>query len=195
MQNFLIVSFHNPFRIILYVCKGISLKQSGLKTALPQNQNFEFLYIFFVERVKTYFLRMIWCFTKKHEKLIFFKDYYVIDGASILPVLSLGLEPGDRVLDMCAAPGGKSVAILQTQLPSLLVANDMNSARSKRIKEFFQDILLDTELLKKTYFVTKQDACGINEKEFYNKVYSGRFLSWKFCCFKKNIQTIFLNRY
>jgi len=40
-----------------------------------------------------------------------------MDGASLLPVLALDLEPGCRVLDLCAAPGGKSLAILQTLLP------------------------------------------------------------------------------
>ncbi len=40
-----------------------------------------------------------------------------MDGASILPVLALGIQPGDTVLDLCAAPGGKSLAILQTLLP------------------------------------------------------------------------------
>ena len=40
-----------------------------------------------------------------------------MDAASLLPVLALGLQPKDRVLDLCAAPGGKSVSILQTMLP------------------------------------------------------------------------------
>lgn len=40
-----------------------------------------------------------------------------MDGASILPVLALGLERGDRVLDMCGAPGGKALTAFQTLLP------------------------------------------------------------------------------
>jgi len=46
-------------------------------------------------------------------------DYYMLDGGSLLPVLALGVNPGDRVLDMCAAPGGKSLMILQTLFPGL----------------------------------------------------------------------------
>ena len=46
-------------------------------------------------------------------------EYYAMDAASLLPVLALGLEPGCSVLDMCAAPGGKALAILQTLLPGL----------------------------------------------------------------------------
>ena len=48
----------------------------------------------------------------------FFADYYLMDAASILPVLALNVQPFDSVLDLCAAPGGKSLAVLQTVVPS-----------------------------------------------------------------------------
>jgi 16S rRNA C967 or C1407 C5-methylase (RsmB/RsmF family) len=38
-------------------------------------------------------------------------DYFLLDGASIVPVLALEPQSGERILDMCAAPGGKSLAI------------------------------------------------------------------------------------
>ena len=46
------------------------------------------------------------------EKLDCFQhgDFYVQDAASRLAVLASGVRPGDRVLDACAAPGGKSFA-------------------------------------------------------------------------------------
>ena len=37
-------------------------------------------------------------------------EFYVQDAASRLAVLAAGPEPGSRVLDVCAAPGGKSFA-------------------------------------------------------------------------------------
>ena len=40
-----------------------------------------------------------------------------MDPAGLLPVLALGLLQGERVLDMCAGPGRKTLAILQTLLP------------------------------------------------------------------------------
>ena len=36
-----------------------------------------------------------------------------MDAASVLPVLALDVQSNDRVLDLCAAPGGKSYLILQ----------------------------------------------------------------------------------
>lgn len=47
-------------------------------------------------------------------------DHYALDGASLLPVLALDLAPGDQVLDLCAAPGGKTLIALQSLLPGLL---------------------------------------------------------------------------
>ncbi|POI26939.1 hypothetical protein CIB84_009310 [Bambusicola thoracicus] len=41
-------------------------------------------------------------------------SYYLMDAASLLPILALNVQPGDLVLDLCAAPGGKTLALLQT---------------------------------------------------------------------------------
>ena len=60
-------------------------------------------------------------------------DYYCMDAASLLPVLALGIQKGDSVLDMCAAPGGKTLAIIQTMMPCRVVANDRDHARMKRL--------------------------------------------------------------
>lgn len=53
---------------------------------------------------------------KLYEMHLIFLGYYLMDGGSILPVFALDLKLGDRVLDMCSAPGGKALAILQTLL-------------------------------------------------------------------------------
>ena len=47
------------------------------------------------------------------EKLDAFRDglFYIQDPASRLAVLAAGVEPGMKVLDACAAPGGKSFAL------------------------------------------------------------------------------------
>lgn len=36
---------------------------------------------------------------------------YFMDGASVVAALALGVEPGDFVLDMCSAPGGKALVL------------------------------------------------------------------------------------
>lgn len=45
------------------------------------------------------------------------KQYFLLNAASVLPVLALDVRDGENVLDLCAAPGGKSLAVLQTATP------------------------------------------------------------------------------
>ena len=60
--------------------------------------------------------------------------YYPMDAASILPVLALDVQPDDSVLDMCAAPGGKSLAILQhLAYRGSLACNDVSPDRRRRL--------------------------------------------------------------
>ncbi|XP_074859222.1 5-cytosine rRNA methyltransferase NSUN4 isoform X1 [Carettochelys insculpta] len=60
--------------------------------------------------------------------------YYLLDAASLLPVLALNVQPEDLVLDLCAAPGGKTLALLQTGCCQQLAANDISISRSNRLR-------------------------------------------------------------
>ncbi len=48
------------------------------------------------------------------------------------PANRLPVEPGDRVLDVCAAPGGKATELgAKLQNEGVLVANDISSSRAR----------------------------------------------------------------
>lgn len=58
--------------------------------------------------------------------------YMLQSAASMLPVLALAPQPGDRVLDMAAAPGGKTTHIAQLMRnDGVIVANDVSKNRLK----------------------------------------------------------------
>ena len=62
--------------------------------------------------------------------------YYIQDASAMMVVHLLGITPGDRVLDMCAAPGGKSSQVASYLGGSgLLVSNDISSKRVKDLSE------------------------------------------------------------
>lgn len=70
-------------------------------------------------------------------------DYYLMDGGSLLPVLALNLKPGNKVLDMCASPGGKSLLAIQTLYPDVVVCNDVSYSRVDRLYKVFKEYLYD----------------------------------------------------
>ena len=60
--------------------------------------------------------------------------YYLQDPGAMVPASLLPVNPGDKVLDLCAAPGGKATA-LSAALGNegLLVANDISATRVKAL--------------------------------------------------------------
>ncbi|KAG0421913.1 hypothetical protein HPB47_002212, partial [Ixodes persulcatus] len=73
-------------------------------------------------------------------------EYYLMDGASILPVLALDLQKGDVVGDFCAAPGGKLLATRFTLLPARCEAYDQSPSRLKRLQAAVQSYVPDSQL-------------------------------------------------
>jgi len=69
-------------------------------------------------------------------------QYYVMDPASYWAAKALEVQDGDVVLDMCAAPGGKSLILAETLMTSgELIANEMSEARRERLKKVIQQYI------------------------------------------------------
>ena len=58
--------------------------------------------------------------------------FYLQEASAMLPAAALKAKPGERVLDLCAAPGGKSAQIaLAMGGEGVLVANEVDTARAR----------------------------------------------------------------
>jgi len=61
--------------------------------------------------------------------------FYVQEIAAGLPTQILNVQPGEIVLDLCAAPGGKSIQLAdKLWFNGLLIANELNPSRRKALK-------------------------------------------------------------
>ena len=60
--------------------------------------------------------------------------YYIQEPSAMAPAAFLPVSPGDRVLDLCAAPGGKTTALgARMEGRGLLMANDISISRCKAL--------------------------------------------------------------
>ena len=89
-------------------------------------------------------------------------QYMLQSASSFLPVLALNPQPNEKILDMCASPGGKSTYISQLMKNSgILVSNDL---KKERLKSLFFNI---HRLGIKNSIITNYD--GREFSKFYNK--------------------------
>lgn len=62
--------------------------------------------------------------------------YYIQEPSAMAPAELLEVQPGERVLDLCAAPGGKSTQIAaKLRGQGFLLCNEIHSARAKILSE------------------------------------------------------------
>ena len=97
-------------------------------------------------------------------------NYYLLDAASIIAAKALDAQAGEKVLDMCAAPGGKSI-VLATGTPGIkLTSNDRSANRRNRLIKVFDNYL--PKEVRDNIHITGHDSktwC-LYEKEAYDKI-------------------------
>ena len=113
--------------------------------------------------------------------------YYIQEPSAMSPVEYLDVKPGERILDLCAAPGGKSTQIAtKMQGQGMLICNEIHPARAKILSEnierlgitnavvlnetpahlaelfegYFDKILVDAPCSGEGMFRKNEDACG-----------------------------------
>ncbi len=82
--------------------------------------------------------------------------YYIQDPAAMLPVLAMAVQPSDCVLDLCAAPGGKTAGIAQfLGDEGCLMSNEVDVKRNAILVHQVEQLGLST------VFVTRASAAAL----------------------------------
>lgn len=97
--------------------------------------------------------------------------YFIMDGASIVAAEALDVQPGDDVLDLCAAPGGKSLILAEKiREAGTLVVNDRSASRRGRLKRVLESYI--SAPVRERIRVTGHDATKwcVFETEAYDRI-------------------------
>ena len=93
--------------------------------------------------------------------------YYIQEPSAMTPASRLPVKPGERVLDLCAAPGGKATELgCRLAGKGFLVANDISNSRAKAL-------LKNLELTGlSNYYVTSEDPEKLRGcfPEYFHKI-------------------------
>ncbi len=74
---------------------------------------------------------VFWVDEPKKIEDMYYASVFVQDAASVVPVLVLDVNPTHVVVDLCAAPGSKTLHLAQRA--QVVIANDVNRNRIKRL--------------------------------------------------------------
>ena len=81
--------------------------------------------------------------------------FYVQDESSMQPVFMAGIKKGDTVLDVCAAPGGKS--LLAARLGAAVVSRDISDEKIKKIEENISRMKMEEQVTAGVWDATEDD--------------------------------------
>ncbi len=98
------------------------------------------------------------------------KPYYM-DRASLYPIEALSITEAEKILDMCAAPGGKTLAIAGSMSDSaILTSNDRSAKRRTRLKKVIEEHLSAEK--RSRVSITGHDASrwGLYEENIYDRI-------------------------
>jgi 5-methylcytosine rRNA methyltransferase NSUN4 len=99
-------------------------------------------------------------------------ESYQMDKASLFPALALAAHPGEAVLDMCAAPGGKSLIIAENMKgEGRLVVNELSENRRSRLFRVIREYIPE-DIRKNLVEVTGRDAARwcLYEQDVFDRV-------------------------
>ncbi len=112
-----------------------------------------------------------------HEESLYFelkeglRKSYFLDPASVEAANTLNVLPGESVLDLCAAPGGKSLLLaLALKGEGRLVSNDISPSRRERLQKVLREHLNERDYSIVSVYGHDAARWGLYEKGLYDKI-------------------------
>lgn len=100
-----------------------------------------------------------------------FYDHYVMDPASVFVARALSVQPEDQVLDMCAAPGGKSLILAEQLGPDgQLIANEISEGRRERLMRVLHEYVPKEKRMQITVKGLDGNQYGLRFAEQFDRV-------------------------
>lgn len=106
--------------------------------------------------------------------------FYRMDPASLAPALALEVNKGDQVLDMCAAPGGKTLLLIEAMtgvnegsdvdLEGQITANELSPKRRHRMMSVMKRYLPKEVRSRVSITGTDGSKIGLHKKEVFDRI-------------------------
>lgn len=98
--------------------------------------------------------------------------YYVMDPASVYVARCVDVRPHDQVLDMCAAPGGKSLVLIEAlaEGQGQILLNEVSMPRRERLKKVVQQYV-DREVRARVRLTGKDGGkFALSHPEYFDRI-------------------------
>lgn len=105
---------------------------------------------------------------KKNESGLY--NYYVMDPASVIVALALEAKPSEALLDMCAAPGGKSLILAEHMRSGSLISNEISESRREKLLRVFHEYIPKEQRLFITVKGLDANLYGLRQPEEFDRV-------------------------
>lgn len=99
------------------------------------------------------------------------RKYYIMDPASALVAHALDIQEGDKVLDMCAAPGGKALILSEKLKESAtLICNELSQTRRERLKKVLREYVPEKRRMQISIKGIDATRFGLIMPETFDKI-------------------------
>src|SRR5690606_1012366 len=96
---------------------------------------------------------------------------YVMDAASVVAARALAVSEGEVVLDLCAAPGGKALVLLEAlKQAGMLTLNDRSQKRAARLRAVLAQYVPPSVLQRVRIRTRDARKWGLYEAEAYDAI-------------------------